>query len=126
MQAAGYLVGIVVELPACVEHGHDDLGGGTAFLRVDVHGDATAVVLDRDGPVRMDGDGDFRAIIGQGLVDGIIHHLEHHVVQAGTVIGVADVHTRAFANRIQPFQYLDIRGIVAHIRILVGGISPAR
>src|SRR5690606_27565623 len=124
--AAGDLVGVVVELPTRVEHGHDDLGGGTALFRVDVHGDAATVVLHRDRPIRMDGDGDFRTVIGQGLVDGVIHYLEHHVVQAGTVIRVADVHTRALAHRIQAFQYLDIRGIVAHIRILVGGGFPAR
>src|SRR5690606_12079415 len=38
--------------------------------------------------------------------------LEHHMVQAGTVIGIADVHTGTFAHGIQALQHLDTGGIV--------------
>ena len=48
VQAARNLVGILVELPAGVELGHDHLGGGDAFFGVDVGRDAAAVVFDRD------------------------------------------------------------------------------
>ncbi|MDT4858069.1 hypothetical protein FQZ97_925200 [compost metagenome] len=55
----------------------------------------------------MDGHHDIVAVAGQGFVDGVVHHLEHQVVQAGAVGRVADVHARALAYRLQAFQDLD-------------------
>src|SRR5690606_1500102 len=112
VQTAGNLVAVVVELSAGMQHGHDDLGGGTAFLGMDVHGNAAAVVRDGDGVVGVDGDRDLGAVAGQGLVDGVVHDLEDHVVQARAVIGIADVHAGTLAHRFQSLQYLDVAGIV--------------
>ena len=58
-------------------------------------------------PSLVDGDHDAVAIAGQRLVDGVVDDLEHHVVQAGAVIGIADVHAGALAHRIQALQHLD-------------------
>ena len=44
MQAARNLVGGVVEFPAGVQHGHDDLSCRSPFLRMDVYRDSTAVI----------------------------------------------------------------------------------
>jgi hypothetical protein len=66
-----------------------------------------------DGVVGVDGDDDVVAVAGQRLVDGVVHHLEHQVVQAGAVGGVADVHARALAHRLQAFQDLDGLGAIA-------------
>ena len=44
VQAAGHLVGGVIEFTAGVQHGHDDLGGGSAFFGVNVDRNAAAVV----------------------------------------------------------------------------------
>src|SRR5262249_37063336 len=101
VQAAGDLVGAVVELPARVQHGHDDLGRGTPFLGVDIHRNSTAVVRDRHRFVGVDGDQDAVAVAGQGLVDGVVDDLENHVVQAGAIIGVPDVHPGAFPHRVK-------------------------
>jgi hypothetical protein len=60
----------------------------------------------------VDRDVDFGAVPGQRFVDRVVHHLEHQVVQAGAVGGVADVHARAFAHRFQPFQNLNLCGAV--------------
>ena len=38
--------------------------------------------------------------------------LEHHVVQAGPVIGVADIHAGALAHRVEAAQHLDRIGAV--------------
>src|SRR6476646_9356452 len=48
MQTTGYLVGIVIEFPAGMKFGHDDLGGGTLeFVIVfDASGYAPPVILD--------------------------------------------------------------------------------
>ena len=44
VQAAGHLVGVLVEFPAGMQLGHDDLGRRHAFALVDVGRDAAAVV----------------------------------------------------------------------------------
>ncbi len=47
------------------------------------------------------------AVAGQGFVDGVVDHFKHHVVQAGAVGGVADVHAGPLAHGLQPFELLD-------------------
>ncbi len=51
-------------------------------------------------------DDDVVAVAGQRLVDRVVDDLEHQVVQAGAVGGVADVHAGALAHRLQAFQDL--------------------
>ncbi len=67
---------------------------------MDIHRNSTAVVLDGDRLVGVDGDDDVGAMPGERLVDRVVQDLEDHVVQTGPVIGVTDVHSRAFADRI--------------------------
>ena len=109
VQAAGDLVGVGVELAAGVQLGHDDLGGRALELVVvlDAGRDAAAVVQHRDRVVGMDGDHDLVAEAGQRLVDRVVDDLEHHVMQAGAVGGVADVHPGALAHRLEALQDLD-------------------
>ena len=106
MQAAGDLVRVVVEFTAGVQHGHDDLGRRAVLFLVDVDRDAAAVVGDGDGFVGVDRDDDPVAVAGQRLVDRVVDDLENHVVQAGAVIGVADVHSGALSDRSRPFNTL--------------------
>ncbi len=101
MQAAGNLVRVVVEFSARVQHGHDDLGRGTPFFAVDVGRDAPAVVLDGDRFVGVNRHDDAIAVPREGFVDRVIHDLENHVVEAGSVIGVADVHAGPLADRLE-------------------------
>ena len=107
VQAAGDLVGILVELTARMELGHDDLGRRDAFALVDVGRDAAAVVGDGHRAVGVERDGDFRGMTGERLVDGVVHHLVDHVVQARAVIGIADIHARPLAHRIEALEDLD-------------------
>jgi hypothetical protein len=82
MQATRDLVAAAVaELATGVEHGQDDLGGRAALTLHVVHGDAAAVVGDRDAVVGVDEDLDVVGLAGQGLVDGIVHDLVDQVVQ---------------------------------------------
>ncbi len=60
VQAAGDLVGVLVEFSAGVQLGHDDFGGRHAFVLVDVGRDAAAVVEHRAGAVGIERDGDLR------------------------------------------------------------------
>ena len=80
VQAAGDLIGRVVELAAGVQDRHDDLEGRNLLDRMLVDWDAAAVVDDRDGVVRMDGDPDLGAEPGHRLVDRVVDDLPHQVV----------------------------------------------
>ena len=48
----------------------------------------------------------------QGLVDGVVHHFVDHVMEAGAIIGIANVHSRSLANRFQPPKDLDRFGAI--------------
>ena len=111
VQATGYLVGVVVKLTPGVQHGHDDLGSGDALL-VHFRRDTPAVVGNTDRFIGVNNDGDLATVTRQRLIDRVVHQLEHHMVQAGAIVGIPDVHTGAFAHRIQAFQDLDTGGIV--------------
>ncbi|MND69968.1 hypothetical protein D3C80_614640 [compost metagenome] len=83
-----------------MQDGHDDLGGGYAFLFMHVDWDAATVVANTDGFVWVNDYGNVITVAGECLVDRVIDHLEHHVVQAATIIGVANVHTGTLAHGI--------------------------
>ena len=87
-----------------MQHGQDDFGRRDApppdGYPQEFHGRCRATVTDS---IRVDGHLTSRAVTGQGLVDGVVDDLENHVVQAGAVIGVADVHSGSLADRIKAF-----------------------
>ena len=72
-------------------------------------GDAAAIVFDRDGAIVVDGDADVVGEAGQGLVDGVIDHFVHQVVQAAAGV-VADVHAEAFADVLEIGEMLQVGG----------------
>ena len=65
-----------------------------------VNRDAAPVIAHRDGAIGVERDINQVAMAGEGFVNGVIHDLVDHVMQAGPVIGVADIHARALAHRI--------------------------
>jgi hypothetical protein len=46
------------------------------------------------------------------LVDGVIDDLIDHVMEARPVVGVADIHARPLADRVEALQDLDRLGAV--------------
>ncbi len=112
VEAAGDLVGILVELTAGVQLGHDDLGRGDAFAGMDVGGNAAPVVGDRHRAVGVERHVHRRGVPGQRLVDRVVDDLVDHVVQARAVVGVADIHAGALADGVQPLEHLDGFGAV--------------
>src|SRR5579884_200250 len=109
MQAAGDLVPALLEFAAGVQTRHDDFERRPAYLRMNVNRNAATVVLDGDFSVGVQGDLDRIARTLQRLVNAVVHHLAHELVQA-PLIGPADVHSRTAPHALQTFQNLDIFG----------------
>ena len=107
MQAAGDLVGGVVELTAGVQDGHDDLGRRATLLRMDIHRYSTAVVGDGDRLIGVDGHRYLGAMARQRLVDRVVDDLENHVVETGAVVGVSDVHAGPLSDGVETLQNFD-------------------
>jgi hypothetical protein len=68
--------------------------------------DAAAVVDDRHRVVGVDHDLDVVAVTRERLVDRVVEHLEHHVVEARAIGGVADVHPGRLRTASRPFRTL--------------------
>ncbi len=125
VESARHLVRVLIEFPAGVQVGHDDLGGGHSLLVVDADRNAAAVVGDGARAIGVQRHGDGVAIPAERLVDRIVDDLIDHMVQAGAVVGVANIHTRPLAHRVQPAQDLDRLLVIDRI-LAIGAAVPTR
>ena len=103
MQAARHFVSVSVELAASVQLRQHDFGGGDFLLLVDVDGDAAPVVNDGDRIIHVNKDFDAVAVAGEGFVNRVVDDFVDKVMQAD-LAGRADIHRRAFAHCIPPFE----------------------
>src|SRR5690606_4478213 len=112
VQTARHLVGILVEFAAGMKLGHDHFGGGNPLFPVHGGRDTATVIGDGDRTVGVEIDLNVSRVTGKRLVDRIVDDLIDHVVQAGAVIGIADIHARTLAHGIETLQDLDRLGAV--------------
>ncbi len=107
MQTAGDFITAAAKLTAGVQHGHDHFKGRFLFLGMDIHRNTAPIIRHGDTAVGVNGDDDPVAGSSQGFVDRVIDYFVNQVVK-GFEIGSANIHTRAAANSLEPFQNLDI------------------
>ena len=107
VQTAGDLVRILVEFTAGMQDGHDDLQGGAFLLRMHVGGDTAPVVEDAYRVAFQNFNFNIVAESGEGLIDGVVNHLVHQMVQAA-VADITNVHSRTFTHGFKAFQNLNI------------------
>ena len=69
--------------------------------------DSAAIVDNTDRTVSVDRHRNLVGMTSQGFVDRVVDDLEDHVMQAGPVVRVADIHTRPFADCVKAFENLD-------------------
>ena len=81
-------------------------------VKLDAGWNTTSVVGNGDGISGMNGDDDVVAMTGKRLVNRVIDNLKNHVMQTGTVGGIANIHARTFTNRFKSLQLLDTRFVV--------------
>jgi hypothetical protein len=117
VQPSGDLVAVIVEHAAGVQHREDDLGGRLAAL-VTIHGNAAAVVDDRDRVVDVNGDVDLIAVTGQRLVNRVVDDLVDEMMQSGG----AGRPGMAVACTARAPENLDLVGAV----VVDGGSVPIR
>jgi hypothetical protein len=91
-----------------MEHRHDHFGGAAIFLLVEIGRDSAAIVLDRATTIIVDDHIDAGAITGKGFIDGVIHHLVDHLVEAAAIVGVTYIHAGALAHGLEVSQYGDV------------------
>src|SRR5690606_32489764 len=101
--------GLLVELAAGMQASEHDLHHRRLLLFVQPYRDASAIVLDRETAVGMQGDDHGAAKAGQGFVSGVVDHLLDDVQR---VLGTG-VHARALPDRLEAFQHPDRCFVVA-------------
>ena len=99
-------------MPPGVQHGHDNLSRRPLLGGVLADRNSASVVLHGNGIIKVDGYVDAIAETGERLVHGVVHDLVHHVVQAGAVIRVTDVHAWPLAHGLQALENLDALFVV--------------
>ena len=109
--AAGEFVAALAVFAAGVKGGEHHLDAGDAVLRMDIDGDAAAVVADADGAVDMDVDQNLGAEVGEMFVDGVVEDLGYAVVE-GALIGAADIHTGLLADGLETLEFTEFGGVV--------------
>src|SRR5450759_3124633 len=114
VQPAGHLVGVLVEFSAGMQLGHDGLGRRNTFAGMDAGRNAAAVVDHTHRAVGIERGHHFGGKAGERLVDGVVDHFVDHVVEAGAVVGIADIHARPLAHGVEALEDLDrFRVVVA-------------
>ncbi len=95
-----------------MQHGEDHFErrlAGEFGMLVDRH--AAAVVGDRQAVAFLERDLDAVGVAGDRLVHRIVEHFGGEVVQRA-LVGAADIHAGAPADRLEPFEHLDRGGVV--------------
>jgi len=107
MKPTGYLVAFAAEFAPGVKYRENHLDGRLLELWVLVHWDASTVVGNADRVVGVDDYLCVSAVSREGLVHSVVHDFIHEVVKSPWARG-PDIHARAFTNRLETLQYLDV------------------
>ncbi len=67
---------------------------------MDTHRNPAPVVAHSDRSISVDFHIDMVGMTGQSLINAVVDDLINHVVQAGPIIGITDIHARPLANRL--------------------------
>ena len=121
VQAAARRIDVRVEFAARVQRRHDDFERRLArIFRMRIDGDAAAIIGDAKRAVRLKRNLDEARVARDGLVHGVVDHLGEEVMHR-LFVGAANIHARAAAHRLQPFQHLDVGSGVAFAGLLPAG-----
>ena len=121
MQTAAGGIGLARKLAARMQGGEDHLQRRLAReLGVLVNRDAAAIIGDRKAVAFIKPHLDPRCMARDRLVHRVVEHFGGEVVK-GALVRAADIHARAAADRLEPFENLDGAGVVIAARS--GGVG---
>ena len=106
VQTARHLITVLVELTAGMQHRKHHFEGGTPFLLVHIGRNTAPVVLNGDRVVLVDENVDAGTVPGQRLVDRVVDHFVHQMVQPPDS-DVPDIHRGALAHRLEALEHLN-------------------
>jgi hypothetical protein len=112
MKAAGYLIGVLVELTSCMETRHNELKGADIFRRMHAHGDTSPVVFNANDIVFFQYHYDIGTEPLKRLVYGVIYDFINKVMKP-IETGGPNIHAWAFAYRFQALEDLDALSRIA-------------
>ncbi len=112
MKPARNLVRIGIELAARMQLRHDDFCRRPPLALMHAHRDAAPIIGNLRRAIRMQRHRHEIGMSRQRFINGIIDNLIDHMMQARAVIGIANIHARPLAHRLQPFENLDGISIV--------------
>ena len=112
VQPARYFVGAAIELAARVQHRMHYFESVAFFGRMRPDRNTAAVILNRNPIVAQNHDVDFGTVTRKRFIDGVIDDLRNQMMES-TFGGIADIHSRSFSNRLEPFENADRIGAVA-------------
>ena len=97
-----------------MQFGHDNFCCAAAKLIVfvNVGGNASAIVRNRNRVVWVNRDDDVIAVSRKGFVNGIVQDFKDHVMQACAIARVTDVHAGPLTHRFETFEHFNRIGTV--------------
>ena len=99
MQASRHLVGVIVELTARVQNRHNDLcRRNTLFVLLCRN--AAPIIANTHRFIRVNDNVNLATVPRQRLINRVVDDFKDHVVEAGSVVCIANVHAWSFSNGI--------------------------
>ena len=99
MQASRHLVGVIVELTARVQNRHNHLcRRNTLFVLLCRN--AAPIIANTHRFIRVNHNVDLATVPRQRLINRVVDDFKDHVVEAGSVVCIANVHAWSFSNGI--------------------------
>ena len=80
-----------------MQFGHDDFCGRDAEFFVDADRDASAEVSDRERVIGVQGDFNSAGVACEVFVNRVVNDFPNTVMESGSVVRVAKIHTRSFS-----------------------------
>ena len=112
MQAAGNLVGRVVEFTAGMQGGHDQFQGRNLFRGMHIHRNTPSVIFNRYRVVFVNRHPYSFTVAGQGFVNTVVDNFPDEMVKSFNC-GIAYIHGRSFSDGLETVQYFYLIGIIA-------------
>ena len=119
VQTARHLIAgiFAAEFAARVQHGIYHRDGRDAKLWLNIHRNAAAVVCHLNDIALFDDYFNMVAKACQRFVHAVVYNFVNKVMKAARA-GGANIHARAFAHGLQPFQYLNLAAVVFVLIVL--------